>query len=54
MNPFKQRCENTRITVYIDAGDEVYPICNMCWSNIADDEIEWDGMGIKKLSHEIN
>ena len=50
MNPIRTNCKNANITVYIEAGEEIFPICESCWLAITDDEIEWGKQGFKKTS----
>ena len=54
MNPIRSKCKNANITVYIEAGEEIYPICESCWLAITDDEFEWDKQGFRKTTSEEN
>ena len=43
-NPMKPKCKNTNIKLYIvvdKTTDEQIPICENCWIEIADADIEW-------------
>ena len=40
-NPWKRKCENEDVAVYIYYRYRLLPICRDCWSTIADDDIEW-------------
>lgn len=40
-NPWKIKCKNTDIEVYIVHEEQQLPICTNCWHKIADDNYEW-------------
>ena len=40
-NPWKERCVNNDIEVYIYYKNQRIPICRKCWSNISETDIEW-------------
>ncbi|HEX7483292.1 MAG TPA: hypothetical protein VF350_07485 [Candidatus Bathyarchaeia archaeon] len=40
-NPWKDTCDSENIKLYIQIKGENLPICQQCWSKIADQEEEW-------------
>jgi hypothetical protein len=40
-NPWKNNCKSVNIKLYIQVKGEKLPICNGCWSSIADEELGW-------------
>jgi hypothetical protein len=40
-NPWKGKCKNTDIEVYIYYRNKRLPICRKCWGIIAEKDIEW-------------
>ena len=40
-NPWKDDCKSENIKLYIQIKGENLPICQQCWSKIADQEQEW-------------
>jgi hypothetical protein len=40
-NPWKEACKSENIKLYIQVKGEKLPICQQCWSKIADQEEEW-------------
>ncbi|MFA5363882.1 MAG: hypothetical protein WC325_01720 [Candidatus Bathyarchaeia archaeon] len=40
-NPWNIRCTNSDIEVYIYYKNKRVPICKRCWSNLAENDIEW-------------
>jgi hypothetical protein len=40
-NPWKDVCKGEDIKLYIQIKGENLPICQQCWSKIADQEEEW-------------
>lgn len=40
-NPWKKKCNNTDIDVYIYYRDGKIPICRECWTKIAKSDREW-------------
>ena len=40
-NPWKQKCKNTDIEVYIYYKNSNLPVCRKCWSKISEKDIEW-------------
>jgi hypothetical protein len=45
-NPLK-KCNNKNVWVYIQAGAEKLPICQRCWIEISESNLEWDAEGLK-------
>ncbi|MCJ7613922.1 hypothetical protein MUO71_04055 [Candidatus Bathyarchaeota archaeon] len=39
--PWKERCKNSDIEVYIYYKNKRIPICRNCWSSIAEKDVEW-------------
>lgn len=49
-NPWNGKCGNTDILLYIYHGGERLPICEKCWIEICDSELEWgDAGGVKRV-----
>lgn len=46
-SPLEPGCKGTDIAVYIFWGGKTLPICQRCWSVIADSDLEW-GEGVPK------
>ncbi|MCL2869120.1 MAG: hypothetical protein FWF27_06790 [Candidatus Bathyarchaeota archaeon] len=40
-NPWKDTCHQEQIKLYIQINGEIIPICEHCWSKIADQDTEW-------------
>jgi hypothetical protein len=40
-NPWKDTCTSENIKLYIQLKGENLPICQQCWSKIADQEEDW-------------
>jgi hypothetical protein len=40
-NPWETTCNCEQIKLYIQFNGEVVPICEHCWSKIADQNVEW-------------
>jgi len=40
-NPWKGTCKNENIKLYIQLKGENLPICQQCWTKIADENEEW-------------
>jgi hypothetical protein len=40
-NPWKDKCKSGDIKLYILFKGEKLPICNNCWSKIAEQEANW-------------
>jgi hypothetical protein len=40
-NPWKEACKSKNIKLYIQVKGENLPICQQCWSKIADQEEVW-------------
>jgi hypothetical protein len=40
-NPWKNKCKNENIKLYIIVKGEKLPICRQCWNRIADKELNW-------------
>jgi hypothetical protein len=45
-NPLK-KCNNKDIWVYIQAGSEKVSICQQCWQEISESNLEWGEEGLK-------
>jgi len=49
-NPWNGRCGNTDILLYICHGGERFPICEKCWIEICESELEWgEVVGVKRV-----
>jgi hypothetical protein len=46
-NPLNPNCPNEDIVVYIQIGQERYPICCQCWAELAESNAEWNETGLK-------
>jgi hypothetical protein len=40
-NPWKEECKSENIKLYIQLKGENLPICQQCWTKIAEQEEEW-------------
>ncbi|MCL1977534.1 MAG: hypothetical protein FWG55_05485 [Candidatus Bathyarchaeota archaeon] len=40
-NPWENACHGEQIKLYIQFKGEIIPICEQCWSKIADQDNEW-------------
>ncbi|MGD6809052.1 MAG: hypothetical protein ACQCN3_05070 [Candidatus Bathyarchaeia archaeon] len=40
-NPWEDTCHSEQIKLYIQFKGEIIPICEHCWSKIADQDNEW-------------
>ncbi|MGF3522407.1 MAG: hypothetical protein ACQXXJ_04845 [Candidatus Bathyarchaeia archaeon] len=40
-NPWKSTCHSENIKLYIMVKGQKLPICNQCWTQIANGEEEW-------------
>ena len=40
-NPWKEKCKNPDIEVFIYYKNKRLPICKKCWRKIAEKDIEW-------------
>jgi len=40
-NPWNYNCKNTSIVVTIQYHGQMLPICDACWTQIADSNREW-------------
>jgi hypothetical protein len=40
-NPWKGKCKNSDIEVYIYYHDKRLPLCRKCWNKIADKDLDW-------------
>jgi len=52
LNPFKPKCRNTEIAVYIEVnGSGKIPVCRECWEFLAENAV-WDENGIRLIERE--
>ena len=40
-NPWRKKCNNTDIEVYIFFKNTRKPICRKCWNKIVENDYEW-------------
>jgi len=53
-NPQKLECHNKDIIVYLQINQEKTPICQQCWFELADANIEWDENGLRVAENNNN
>lgn len=49
-NPWNGTCGSTDIAVYIQYRGERLPLCERCWAEISEKDIEWGSEGTKRLN----
>jgi hypothetical protein len=42
MNPWREKCLNSDIALYIMYSDQRFPICQKCWKGISEMNFEWE------------
>jgi hypothetical protein len=51
-NPLK-KCDNKDILIYIQAGVEKLSICQRCWVEISESNLEWNEEGLKTTENNL-
>ncbi|MEM0314220.1 MAG: hypothetical protein QXY34_03605 [Candidatus Bathyarchaeia archaeon] len=51
-NPMKPECNNADIVLSIRIRNKLFPICRVCWQEIAEKDLEWGEWGFHASSAE--
>jgi len=47
-NPLKPTCKNTDILLYIISDSEKIPVCQQCWNELANLDVNWNKEELKR------